>query len=86
MNIATFPQNKADFNNHPRPALYDAKRIAWAMGVSPNTIKDWLFRGRMPSPDIRSHRFNRWRAETIEPFIADPIAWREQNAQSKGQP
>lgn len=66
-------------NNQQTPPLCDAKRIAWAMGVSLNAIKDWLFKGRMFSPDIRSHRFNRWKAQTIESFIADPITWREQN-------
>lgn len=68
-------------NEYPgeTPVWYDAKRIAWELSVSVNTIKDWLFRGKMPPPDIRSHRFNRWRRETIAPFLENPMSWRDRN-------
>jgi hypothetical protein len=59
-----------------RPEWYDIKLIAWELSVSPNTIKSWLSEGRIPPPDIRGHRFNRWRRETISLFLADPLAWR----------
>lgn len=58
---------------------YDTKLIADSLTVSVNTIHSWRQRKQMPAPDIQQHRFTRWKAETIEPFIDDPIGWREEN-------
>lgn len=58
---------------------YDIKAIANAFCVSTNTVRSWQQRKQMPAPDIQQHRFTRWKAETIEPFISDPIGWRENN-------
>lgn len=71
----------AVLSDSERPQWYDAKRIAWELSVSPNTIKSWLSEGRIPPPDIRGHRFNRWKRETISQFLADPVAWRNENAE-----
>lgn len=59
------------------PAWVDAKRIAGDTCTTVNTIRTWLAQGRMPPPDIRGHRFNRWKRETIAPFLADPSGWLE---------
>jgi hypothetical protein len=61
------------------PRWYDIKAIAEAFSVSVNTVHSWRQRKQMPAPDIQQHRFTRWKAETIEPFINDPIGWREEN-------
>jgi|LSQX01.1.fsa_nt_gb uncharacterized protein YjcR len=58
---------------------YDIKTIAETFSVSVNTVRSWQQRKQMPAPDIQEHRFTRWKAETIEPFLNDPISWREEN-------
>ncbi|SUA57578.1 hypothetical protein RP300_00283 [Oligella urethralis] len=63
---------------------YDIKAIAEAFSVSVNTVHSWRQRKQMPAPDIQQHRFTRWKAETIEPFINDPITWREENKDLEG--
>lgn len=61
------------------PQWYDIKTIAEAFSVSVNTVRSWQQRKQMPMPDIQAHKFTRWKAETIEPFLRDPLRWREQN-------
>lgn len=63
------------------PPLVSTKRIADDADTTVNTIRSWIARGHMPQPDIRGNRFNRWRRETIAPFLADPLAWRRQHAE-----
>lgn len=64
--------------NEIRP-MYDYKKIAGILGVSHNTVRDWRNKGLMPKPDIQKHRWTRWKADTIEPFLVDPVGWREEN-------
>ncbi len=58
---------------------YDLKAIAVSLSVSVNTVRSWQQRNQMPQADIREHKFTRWKAETIEPFLEDPIRWRRDN-------
>lgn len=62
-------------------ADYDAyltiKDIANILRVSVNTVRSWLHRKQIPEPDIRGWRFNRWKLNTIQPFLDDPIKWRQ---------
>lgn len=65
--------------SQPQTKWYDIKKIADAFSVSVNTVRSWQQRKQMPQPDIQQHKFTRWKAENIEPFISDPIKWREEN-------
>lgn len=66
-----------------KPHWYDYRSIAHTLSVSINTVRSWQQKKQMPQPDIQQHRFTRWKAETIEPFIKDPILWREENQGGK---
>lgn len=60
---------------------YSVKTVANLFNVKNSTVRAWMCKGLMPKPDIRGGRFTRWKAETIEPFLADPIAWRQNHKQ-----
>ena len=65
------------------PDWYNYRSIAHALSVSINTVRSWQQKKQMPQPDVQQHKFTRWKAETIEPFIKDPIQWREENLESE---
>lgn len=66
-------------NLEKKTQWYDTKSIAEIFSVSVHTVRSWQQRNRMPKPDIQEHRFTRWKAETIEPFLNDPAGWRRKN-------
>lgn len=49
--------------------LYGVKEIAQALGVRPDTVSQWLARGKLPAPDQRLSAGPVWLAATIEPWI-----------------
>lgn len=51
--------------------------VAEKLRIAPGTVRTWIKRRQIPDPDIRRHRFVRWREETIMPFLQDPNGWLE---------
>lgn len=62
---------------------YSGKDIAKILSVSPETVRGWLFKKKMPPPDISESKFTRWKEETIKPFLNNPMQWRKENCQTK---
>lgn len=60
--------------------FYSVKDLSVIFGVTQQAITMWVSRKKMPYPDIREKRFTRWKKETIQPFIDDPIKWRQQHS------
>lgn len=59
---------------------YTQQEIAAIFGVTVAAISNWIKRKQMPKPDIQQHRFTRWQKSTIQPFIDDPVGWRQKNS------
>jgi len=60
--------------------LLSARDIANILGLkSENTVRKWYYAKTMPEPDIKGHKFLRWRATTISEFLKDPESWRAKN-------
>lgn len=53
------------------------KDIATKLRVADGTIRTWISRQQIPEPDIKGHRFVRWKSETLDEFLENPILWRE---------
>jgi len=65
--------------------LLTVNNVAELLNISPTTVRGWLVQKKIPAPDIRRHRFIRWRKSTLEEFLKEPYLWREKNppAESK---
>lgn len=60
--------------------LLSIKDIASKLRVADGTIRTWISRQQMPAPDIKGHRFVRWKQETLDDFLENPLLWREKNS------
>lgn len=64
---------------HDLEPLVSPRQVADALGVRLDTVQGWYKEGKCPPPDVRGHRFVRWKISSIREFLNDPVAWREQN-------
>lgn len=60
--------------------LLSIKDIATKLRVADATVRTWINRQQIPAPDIKGHRFVRWKQETLEDFLNNPLQWRERNS------
>ena len=51
--------------------LLKAEEIARKLGVSPRTFARWLRSGDFPGADLRVGRVIRWRASTLDKWVAE---------------
>lgn len=63
--------------------LLSKEDIAKILSVSTKTINNWVYKGLMPKPDIRSKRLVRWKLNNLKEFLDNPIAWRDIHTQLK---
>lgn len=56
------------------------KDVADTFSVSISAVRNWILRKQMPQPDIKQKRFVRWKLETIQPFLENPVKWRQENS------
>lgn len=63
--------------------LLSKKDIAKILSVSTKTINNWVYKGFMPQPDIRSKRLVRWKLNNLREFLDNPIGWRDTHAKIK---
>ena len=60
--------------------LLSPQDVANILGIkNPHTIRKWYYENKMPQPDIKRHKFVRWRTTTLSEFLHDPEKWRENN-------
>lgn len=45
--------------------------LAGLAGLRPATIYQYIQRGLLPSPEVKTHRVQAWRLETLEPWLAE---------------
>lgn len=50
---------------------YGIADIAKLLGVTRLTIHRWLSQGEFPNPDIKFKRTHRWKAESIDAWVAN---------------
>jgi predicted site-specific integrase-resolvase len=55
--------------------------IAARLGVTPELVRQWLSRGRMPEPTGRVQRSPWWQGEPIEQWMRDKESRREGETQ-----
>jgi excisionase family DNA binding protein len=51
-------------------ALLDARDVRAALKIGESTFEDMIREGRFPAADLRIGRLNRWRAATVNAWIA----------------
>lgn len=49
--------------------IYGLTEVAQALGVSPNVVRQWHKRGKLPEPTARLSAGSVWVAKDIEPWI-----------------
>jgi predicted DNA-binding transcriptional regulator AlpA len=54
----------------PGPALLDASRVAELLGVTKVSLGRFVKSGQFPAPDLRVGARPRWRASTVDGWIA----------------
>lgn len=68
--------------DHPE-YLLSPRDVANILGLkNTQTIRKWYYSKLMPEPDIRQHKFVRWRYTTLAKFLDDPVEWREMRKQN----
>lgn len=66
--------------------LLSKEDVAKILSVSTKTINNWIYKGFIPPPDIRSKRLVRWILNNLEKFLDDPIKWRDTNTNESKLP
>jgi predicted site-specific integrase-resolvase len=52
------------------PQFYTYKQLGAATGIRLGTLRQWVYKGKMPAPDLHIGRAAVWSPESIEPWLS----------------